>query len=151
LPLEETLETGDDALKWTAVADDARPMLARLAVLAVSIVAAAATSASPLTGVWSSTRDLRLLELEETEALTIEQGELRPSLDLSGPLAATYGDREIELRLAERSARFSYRIVATGSDFLDVQHDGTRPDETGRGRLLPQDGLIHVSVEDLAF
>ena len=98
-------------------------MLARLALLAVSLVVAATASANPLIGVWRSDRDLTLLEMEKLATLTLEQREVLSTPDLFGQLVAIYGDREIEFRLAEGSTRLSYRIVATGSDFVEIEYD----------------------------
>jgi hypothetical protein len=82
-------------------------MLARLVLLAVSLVVAATASANPLIGVWES-------------------------------------DREIELRLTEGSTRLSYRIVATGSDFVEIEYDDEK-DAKAVG------GLLHVPDEDMGF
>jgi hypothetical protein len=126
-------------------------MLARLALLAASLLVAATASANPLIGVWRSDRDLTLLEMEKFATLTLEQREVLSTPDLFGQLVAIYGDREIEFRLAERSTRLSYRIVATGSDFVDVEYGDERSDEPVRMRLLLHGGLLHMPVEDLGF
>ena len=82
--------------------------------------------------------------------LTLEQREVLSSPDLFGQLLAVYGDREIEFRLVERSTRISYRIVATGSDFLEIEYDDAQAAEPAR-MLLLHEGLLHVPVENLGF
>jgi hypothetical protein len=126
-------------------------MLARLAVLAVSLVVAATASGNPLTGAWRSDRDLTLGELNKSSRLTLGQREFLSSPDLFGQLVTIYGDSEIELRLAEQSARLSYRIVATGSDFVDIEYGDRPSDAPVRMRLLLHQGLLYVPVEDLGF
>jgi CBS domain-containing protein len=126
-------------------------MLARLALLAVLLLVAATASANPLIGVWRSDRDLTLLEMEKLATLTLEQREVLSTPDLFGRLVAIYGDREIEFRLAEGSTRLSYRIVATGSDFVEIEYDDEQAAEPVRKRLLLYGGLLHVPVEDKGF
>jgi len=126
-------------------------MLTRLALLAVLLVVAAAASANPLIGVWKSDLNLTLLEIERREAVALEQREVLSTPDLFGQLVAVYGDREIEFRLAERSTRLSYRIVATGSDFVEIEYDDEGADEPVRMRLLLHGGLLYVPVEELGF
>ena len=126
-------------------------MLARLALLAVSLLVSATSSANPLIGVWRSDRALTLLEMEKRATLTLEQRELLSSPDLFGQLVAIYGDREIEFRLAEGSTRLSYRIVATGSDFVEIEYDDEGSAEPARMQLLLHEGLLHVPVEDGGF
>jgi hypothetical protein len=126
-------------------------MLARLTLLAVLLLVSAPASANPLIGVWMSDRDLTLLEMEKLATLTLEQREGISKPDLFGQLVAIYGDREIELRLAEGSTRHSYRIVATGSDFVEIEFADEQAVEPVRKRLLLQGGLLHVPVEDTGF
>jgi len=126
-------------------------MLARLALLALSLLLAATASANPLIGVWRSDRVLTLLEMEKVATLTLEQREVLSAPDLFGQLMAIYGDREIEFRLAEGITRLSYRIVATGSDFVEIEYDDEGSSEPVRMRLLLHGGLLHVPVEDMGF
>jgi hypothetical protein len=126
-------------------------MLVRLALVAVSLLMAAAASATPLFGVWRSGRDLALLEAEKHVMLTLGQREVLPTSDLLGQLAAIHGDRQIELRLAEKSTRLSYQTVATGSDFAEVEYDDEGAAEPVRARLLLHGGLLYAPVEDTAF
>ncbi|MBW1683506.1 MAG: hypothetical protein JRS35_00435 [Deltaproteobacteria bacterium] len=126
-------------------------MLARLVLFAVSLVVAATASANPLIGVWKSDRDLTLLEVEKLATLTLEQRDVLSTPDLFGQAVAIYGDREIEFRLTEGSTRLSYRIVATGSDFVEIEYDDEQDAEPVRKRLLLDGGLLHVPVEDMGF
>ena len=126
-------------------------MLARLVLFAVSLVVAATASASPLIGLWKSDRDLMLLEMKKPATLTLEQRDVLSTPDLLGQAVAIYGDREIEFRLTEGSARLSYRIVATGSDFVEIEYDDEQVAGPVRKRLLLHGGLLHVPVEDMGF
>jgi hypothetical protein len=126
-------------------------MLARLVLFAASLVVAATASANPLIGVWKSDRDLTLLEVEKLSTLTLEQRDVLSTPDLFGQAVAIYGDREIEFRLTEGSTRLSYRIVATGSDFVEIEYDDEQDAEPVRKRLLLDGGLLHVPVEDMGF
>jgi len=126
-------------------------MLARLVFFAVSLVVAATASANPLIGVWKSDRDLTLLEQEKFATLTLEQREVLSTPDLFGQAVAIYGDREVEFHLTEGSMRLSYRIVATGSDFVEIEYDDEQGAEPVRKRLLLQGGLLHVPVEEMGF
>ena len=126
-------------------------MLARLAFLAVLFLVSATASASPLIGVWRSGRDLTLLEIEKLATLTLEQRGVLSTPDLFAQLVAICGDREIEFRLAEGSTRLSYRIVATGSDFVEIEYDDEQAVEPDRKRLLRHGGLLHVAVEGKGF
>ena len=126
-------------------------MLARLVLFAASLVVAATASANPLIGVWKSDRDLTLLEVEKLSTLTLEQRDVLSTPDLFGQAVAIYGDREIELRFTEGSTRLSYRIVATGSDFVEIEYADEQDAEPVRKRLLLDGGLLHVPVEDMGF
>jgi hypothetical protein len=126
-------------------------MLARLVLFAASLVVAATASANPLIGVWKSDRDLTLLEVEKLSTLTLEQRDVLSTPDLFGQAVAIYGDREIEFRLTEGSTRLSYRIVATGSDFVEIEYADEQDAEPVRKRLLLDGGLLHVPVEDMGF
>ncbi len=126
-------------------------MLARLALLGVSLLVSATASANPLVGVWRSDRDLTPLEMEKSATLRLERREAFSTADLLCRLVAIYGDREIEFRLAEGTAQLSYRIVATGSDFVDVEYGNERSAEPVRARLLLHGGLLYMPVEDLEF
>ena len=139
------------ALKPAAGADDSEPMLSRLALLALSFLLAATVSADPLTGVRESERDLTLLEMEKLATLTLEQREVLSTADLIGQLLAIHGNREIESRLAEGSTRLSYRNVATGSDFVEIEDDDRESPEPVGTRLLLRRGLLYVPVEDMGF
>jgi len=126
-------------------------MPGRFAVLVVSLVLASTASANPLIGVWRADPDLALLEAGKPTTLELEPREILFSPDLLGRLVAIYGDSEVEFRLAERSVRLSYRIVATGSDFVDVEYGDQPSDEPVRVRLLLHEGLLYVPVEELGF
>jgi len=126
-------------------------MLVRLVLFAASLVMAATASANPLMGVWKSDRDLTLLEMKKLSPLTLEQREVLSTPDLFGQAVAIYGDREIELRLTEGSTRLSYRVVATGSDFVEIEYDDEQVAGPVRKRLLLHGGLLHVPVEDMGF
>ncbi len=126
-------------------------MLVRLVLFAASLVVAATASANPLIGVWKSDRDLTLLEVEKLSTLTLEQRDVLSTPDLFGRAVAIYGDREIEFRLTEGSTRLSYRIVATGSDFVEIEYDDEQHAEPVRKRLLLHGGLLYVPVEDMGF
>lgn len=126
-------------------------MLARLVLFAVSLVVAATASANPLMGVWKSDRDLTLLEVKKLAQLTLEQRELLSTPDLFGQAVAIYGEREMELRLTEESMRLSYRVVATGSDFVEIEYDDERVARPVRKRLLLHGGLLYVPIEDMGF
>jgi hypothetical protein len=89
--------------------------------------------------------------MEKLETLTLEPREVLSAPDLFGQLVAIYGDREIESRLAEGSPRLSYRIVATGSDFVEIEYDDERTAEPVRMRLLLHGGLLHLRVEQPGF
>ena len=126
-------------------------MLARLVLFALSLVVAATASANPLIGVWKSDRDRTLLEMEKFATLTLERHDVLSTPDLLGQAVAIYGDREIESRLTEGSTRRSYRIVATGSDFVEIEYGDEQVAEPVRKRLLLHGGLLYVPVEDMGF
>jgi hypothetical protein len=129
-------------------------MLARLVLFAVSLVVAATASADPLMGVWKvwqSDRDLTLLEVKKLASLTLEQREVLSKPDLFGQAVAIYGDREMESRLTEGSMRLSYRVVATGSDFVEIEYEDEQVAKPVRKRLLLHGGLLHVPIEDMGF
>jgi hypothetical protein len=126
-------------------------MLARLALLVLSLWVAATASANPLIGVWRSDPDLTLLEMKESATLTLEQREVLSIPDLFDQLLAIRDDREIELRLAEGSTRLSYRVLATGSDSVDEEYDDEGPPGPVRMQPLLHGGPLHVPVEVPGF
>ena len=71
--------------------------------------------------------------------------------DLFDQMAEIRGDREIEFLLAERSPSPSYRTVATGSDFVQVESDDAGAAEPFRTRLRSHGGLLDAPVEDMGF
>jgi hypothetical protein len=126
-------------------------MATRLALLMVSLAVAATASADPLTGVWRSERDLTLLEMGRNATLTLGQSDILSTLDFFGLLVTTYAEPEVEFHPAERSAQLSYRIVAAGSDFVEVGYGDERPHQPVRMRLLLHEGPRSAPVENLGF
>jgi hypothetical protein len=126
-------------------------MLTRLVLLVVSLVVAATASGNPLIAIWKSDLDFALPEMEKLATLTFKQREVLFTPDLFGQAAAIYGASEIEHRLAQESARLSYRMVATGSDFVESEYDDEQVARPVRKRLLLEGGLIHVPVEETRF
>lgn len=126
-------------------------MPARLALIALSLLMAATASSEPLTGFWKSDRDLPLLGMDKSATLTLGQREMLSPADLFDRMAEIRGDREIEFLLAERSASPSYRTVATGSDFVQVEYDDAGAAEPFPTRLRSHGGLVDAPVEDMGF